>query len=85
MDSITVIHGKFANNLFVPDDSPPPVQGRAELLVYEEQAGTPTDAESENKGTRVSIFDLLGKAAVLRSGEDIDAQLEAERQAWDED
>jgi hypothetical protein len=34
MGSATVIHGKFANNLFVPDAPPPPVEGRAELIVF---------------------------------------------------
>jgi hypothetical protein len=31
-----------------------------------------------------SIFDLFGKAPVLRSGEDIAAQLREERDAWGE-
>jgi hypothetical protein len=84
MDGATVIHGKFANNLFVPDEPPPPVQGRAELIVFSDR-----EADSSISGpaasTRISVFDLLGKAPVLRSGEEIDAQLESERQAWDDE
>jgi hypothetical protein len=81
IDSITVIHGTFANNLFVPDEPPPPVQGRAELIVFPDREASGLVADS----TRASVFALLGKAPVLRTGEDIDAQLEAERQAWDDE
>jgi hypothetical protein len=84
MDGATVIHGKFANNLFVPDEPPPPVQGRAELIVFPDRVTNRSVSESTDL-TRISIFDLLGKAPVLRSGEEIDAQLEAERQAWDDE
>ena len=84
MDGATVIHGKFANNLFVPDEPPPPVQGRAELIVYPDRVADSSISEPTTS-TRISVFDLLGKAPVLRSGEEIDAQLEAERQAWDDE
>jgi hypothetical protein len=82
MDTVTVIHGTFANDQFVPDEPPPPIHGRAELIVYAEQSGARVSANQVKNGTTTSIFDLLGKAAVLRSGEDIDAQLDAERNAW---
>jgi hypothetical protein len=82
MDTVTVIRGTFATDQFVPDEPPPAVRGRAELIAYAEQSGAHVSAKPANNGTRISIFDLLGKAAVLRSGEDIDAQLEAERDAW---
>jgi hypothetical protein len=73
MESAVVVHGTYANNTFVPDKPMPELQGRAELIVYAE-CSTPA---------KVSIFDLMGKAPVLRSGEDIDTQLEEERNAWD--
>ena len=84
MDGITVIHGTFANNHFVPDKPLPPVQGRAELIVFPDRATNPSVAEPTDS-IRASVFDLLGKAPVLRSGEEIDAQLELERKAWDGD
>jgi len=34
------------------------------------------------KAAPVSVFDLFGKAPVLRSGEDIAKQIEEERAAW---
>lgn len=33
--------------------------------------------------TTTSIFDLFGKAPVLRTKEDIEIQIEIERKAWD--
>jgi hypothetical protein len=45
------------------------------LIVYPKEA-------SQEKTARVSIFDLFGKAEHLRSGEDIDAQIREEREAW---
>jgi len=85
MDSITVIHGTYADDHFVPDVPAPRVRGRAELIVYPESPPAPATGTTSSARSAVSIFDLLGKAAILRSGEDIDAQLEMERRAWDED
>jgi hypothetical protein len=75
MESALVIHGIFANQTFVPDKPVPEVRGRADLIVYPESAAGPAS---------LSVFELCGKAAVLRSGEDIDAQIEEERRAWDD-
>jgi hypothetical protein len=85
MNTVTIIRGTFANDQFVPDEPPPPIHGRAELIVYAEQSGAQGSRKAVKNGTRISIFDLLGKADVLRSGEDIDAQLDAERNAWGDD
>ncbi len=82
MNGVTVIHGTFADNRFVPDETPPLVQGRAELIVF---AGSERNESTAKSPPRTSIFDLLGRAAVLRSGEDIDAQIERERQGWGDD
>jgi hypothetical protein len=60
MDGATVIHGKFANDLFVPDEPPPPVHGRAELIVFPDREANPPFSEPSDS-TRISIFDLLGK------------------------
>jgi hypothetical protein len=75
MESALVIHGTFANKTFVPDKPVPEVQGRADLIVYPESAAV---------SAKVSVFELCGKAPVLRLGEDIDAQVEEERRAWDD-
>ena len=57
MDGATVIHGKFANNLFVPDVPPPPVHGRAELIVFPDREANPPVSERADS-TRISILDL---------------------------
>ncbi len=85
MDDITVIHGTYTNSHFIPDEPPPQIEGRAELIVFPESQRTSGVPKAPQNRLSVSIFDVLGKAAVLRSGEDIDAQLEMERRAWDED
>ena len=75
MDSVTVIHGTYVDDHFVPDNSPPRVRGRAELIVYPETPPAPSEEPKSSGGNAVSIFDLFSKARILRSGEDIDAQL----------
>jgi hypothetical protein len=77
MDTPVVIRGTFTNQVFVPEGPLPKIEGRAELIVYEQPAQEPAD-------TRPSIFDCFGKAKRLRSAEDIDAQLEEERASWDD-
>ncbi len=77
MDSPVVIRGTFSNQVFVPEGPLPKVEGRAELIVYEQ-------APESDEGDDSSLFDLFGKAPQLRSGEDIDAQLRAERDSWDD-
>lgn len=70
-----VVRGTFTNKAFVPEEPLPDVEGRAELIIHarnpEASAGEPP-----------SIFEVLGKAAHLRSASDLDAQLEEERSAW---
>jgi hypothetical protein len=77
MDSPIVIRGTFLNQVFVPEGPLPNIEGRAELIVYPRPRKPAAVASS-------SIFDLLGKAPHLRSAEDIDAQLQAERDSRDE-
>lgn len=71
-----VFPGTFTNQVFVPDGPMPKVEGRAELIVYEQAVKRVADSRS-------SIFDCFGKAERLRSAEDIDAQLREERESWD--
>jgi hypothetical protein len=51
----------------------PTAEGPAELIVHVQ---SPKDA-------RPSIYDAFGKAKEPRTAEDLDAQLEEERAAWD--
>ena len=76
MESPVVIRGTFTNQVFVPEGPLPKVEGRAELIVYEA-------AESQDEDD-ASLFDLFGKAPQLRTAEDLDAQLRAERDSWDD-
>jgi hypothetical protein len=75
MDTAIVIHGIISDRQFISNEPMPDVEGTAELIVY------PKDAAREKK-SEASIFDLFGKAEHLRSGEDIDAQIREEREAW---
>jgi hypothetical protein len=75
MDTALIIHGKIAEKQFISDEPMPDVEGPAELIVYASE--TP-----RNQKSGISIFDLFGKAEHLRSGEDIDAQIREEREAW---
>jgi hypothetical protein len=76
MDTAIVIHGIITERQFISDEPMPDVEGPAELIVYPREA-------TRQKTPAVSIFDLFGKAEHLRSGEDIDAQVREEREAWD--
>jgi hypothetical protein len=75
MDAAIVIHGIISARQFVSDEPMPDVEGPAELIVYPKGA-------TRQETPRASIFDLFGKAEHLRSGEDIDAQIREEREAW---
>jgi hypothetical protein len=77
MDTPLVIHGKLIHKAFVSDEPIPDVEGRAELIVYPASEAAAAPAGS-------SVSDFFGKAPQLRSAEDIDAQLEEERNSWDD-
>ena len=72
MSTPLVIHGRLTPQGFVADEPIPDIKGPAELIVYPTSG---TDAASEGP----SISDFFGKAPHLRSGEDIDAQIEEAR------
>ena len=77
MDAAWVLRGKYANGMFVPDQPLPDVEGPAELIVYAQQ-GAPSAASGD------SMFNLFGKVQPLRSGKELDEQLESERASWPE-
>jgi hypothetical protein len=71
MSVILVVRGRYSDRQFVPDGPLPEAEGRAELVI--------TPGEPVHRG---SIADAFGKARVLRTGEDIAAQVRAERDDW---
>ena len=75
MAEALVIRGRYVGQTFVPDEPLPAVEGAAELIVFP-GTGPPRPA------TPPSIFDLFGKAAKLRTAEDIANQFREERDAW---
>ena len=75
MNQALVIRGHYKGQSFVPDEPMPQVEGTAELIVYPVPSGPQCVS---------SIFELFGRAAQLRSAEDIDAQIREEREAWGE-
>ena len=72
MSQVVVVHGRYVDHTFIPDGQLPNVEGAAELVI------------TQSTPTQVSMFDLFGKAARLRTGEDIAAQVQEERNEWGE-
>lgn len=61
-----IIRGRYADRTFIPDGPLPDAEGTAELVI--------TPAAPRSGG---SVADAFGTAPVLRSGEDILAQVRA--------
>jgi hypothetical protein len=77
MAEAVVIRGRYVGQRFIPDEPLPTVEGAAELIVF--VGATPSSPTPPR-----SIFDLFGKAATLRTGEDIAEQIREERDGWGE-
>jgi hypothetical protein len=77
MTTALVIRGRYVGQTFIPEEPLPVAEGTAELIVF--PSGQPQDTAPGG-----SIFDLFGKAAKLRTGQDIEAQIQEERAAWGE-
>lgn len=71
MEKPMIIPGRYSGKTFIPDVPLPEGEGKAELVI------TPTSSKPDR-----SIADSFGKAAVLRSGEEIFAQLRSDREDW---
>ena len=71
MDHTLIVRGRYVGRTFIPDGPLPDAEGVAELVI------TLTPAQA-----RGSVADAFGTAAVLRSGDDILAQVRAERDEW---
>ena len=72
MSQTLIIHGRYADRTFIPDDPLPNTEGTAQLVI------TPSASQSG------SVADAFGTATVLRSGDDILAQVRADRDEWGE-
>lgn len=65
------VRGRYIGRTTIPDGPLPDAEGTAELVI------TPSSPQ-----TRGSVADAFGRAPVLRSGEDILAQAQANRDEW---
>ncbi len=74
---LKLIPARIENGLVVPV-TPLPDAGTIRSVSLLVEVNFPTPGKT-------SIFDLFGKAPVLRSGEDIDAQIREERDSWNEE
>jgi hypothetical protein len=71
MDQTLIVRGRYVGRTFLADGPLPDAEGTAELVI------TPTPPPA-----RGSVADAFGTASVLRSGDDILAQMRAERDEW---
>jgi hypothetical protein len=78
MSEAIVVRGSYVGQAFIAGEPLPAVEGPAELIVFP-QKNVGASAQP------LSIFDLFGKAPILRSAEDIETQLREEREAWGEE
>ncbi len=72
MSQTLVVHGRYINHTFIPEEQLPDAEGKAELIIIPGQLSP------------ISVFDLFGKAARLRTAEDIARQIQEERNDWGE-
>ena len=68
MERTMTVRGRYVGRKFIPDGPLPDAEGTAELVI------TPITADKSG-----SIADAFGRAPVLRSGDDILAQMRADR------
>ena len=71
MDQTLIVRGRYAARTFIPDGPLPDAEGPAELVI--------TAARTPARG---SVADAFGTAPVLRTKDDILAQVQAEREEW---
>lgn len=70
MNQPLVIRGRYSKQVFIPSDPMPLADGTAELIIV-----------PDRKASRISIFDLAGKAQQLRIADAIAEQVQEERDA----
>jgi hypothetical protein len=71
MNQTLIVPGRYAGRTFIPDGPLPDAEGAAQLVI------TPAPALAHG-----SVADAFGTAPVLRAGDDILAQVRAEREEW---
>lgn len=71
MDQTLIVRGRYVNQTFIPEGPLPDAEGAAQLVI------TPIPPRA-----RGSVADAFGAASMLRSGDDILAQMRAERDEW---
>ena len=71
MEQTLIVRGRYVGRMFIPDGPLPDEEGTAELVI------TPTLPRG-----RGSVAVAFGTAPVLRSGDDILAQVRADRDEW---
>ena len=71
MAQTLTIRGRYAGRTFIPDGPLPDTEGAAELVI------TPNPTQPLG-----SVADAFGSAAVLRTADDILAQVRADRDEW---
>lgn len=73
MDQTLVVRGRYTGRTFIPDGPMPDAEGTAELVI---SLAPPS--------VRGSVADAFGAAPMLRTGDDILAQTQADRDEWDD-
>lgn len=71
MEQALTVRGRYVGRTFIPDGPMPDEEGTAELVI------TPTRPKA-----RGSIAEAFGRAPAPRSGDDLLAQLRADRDEW---
>jgi hypothetical protein len=71
MEQALIVRGRYVGRTFIPNGPLPDEEGTAELII------TPTPPLA-----RGSVADAFGSAPVLRAGDDILAQVRADRDEW---
>jgi len=71
MDETLVVHGRYSGQTFIPDGELPVAEGVAELVIH------PVVTRAVG-----SVANAFGAGRVLRSAEDILAQVQASRDEW---
>lgn len=71
MEQALIVRGRYVDRTFIPDGPLPDGEGTAELII--------TPLHPKGGG---SVADAFGRAPVLRSGNEILAQMRADRAEW---
>jgi hypothetical protein len=71
MNPPLIIRGRYIDHKFIPDGPLPDAEGVAQLVI------TPTVSKAGS-----SVAEAFGTAPILRSGDEILAQLDTDRAEW---